>query len=292
MKPTAKRLLIALIFELFSTINPIIIDIIDPHSATTYFIFPNFLEGWVQRAFWYCIVPVLILVCVLLGFLLGTLITRFYVKFNKSKKDMLYIGFAKFHEENSDARKRILSRVIIGVFLCLNIWLLLFEYNVFEFWVKPEHLGGMYTSDGRMNQFPMGPWYWLPPTVTSILFAICFVIMDSGLVYAKKVPQHPNFSDTQRIGDFFWNLVKGYAGVMIILSFIEILLTPLGRELSLLLYPALAAAHTFFAIILSDHLMPWGRALVFNAFKKESRPEFIDLDYKVEPVSDPKDLVE
>jgi hypothetical protein len=149
----------------------------------------------------------------------------------------------------------------------------------------------MYNPDtGAMFNFPMVPWYWLTITVTSFVFSICFVILDSGLVFIKKIPEHPEFSDTERVGDLFWNMIKGYAGVSVILNFILLIITPMGKEASLILYPMLALLYLVFVIASMELLGKWGRRLVFNAVKKERNTVIIALDYKITEISQPEEL--
>ena len=83
---------------------------------------------------------------------------------------------------------------------------------------------------------------WVLMIVTPI-FAMCAVIQDSGLVSVKKVSGQSEFEDTERIGDKIFGIVKGYAGISVIVGFISLIQTPLGGEVSLVLYPLMSFAY-------------------------------------------------
>ncbi len=109
-------------------------------------------------------------------------------------------------------------------------------------------------------------------------------------VLAVPEPEHPDFSDTERVGNILWSIVKGYAGIVVVLNFVSLISTPLGMEGSLVLYPMLAACYVFFIVTTIDLFKPWGQKLSFNAVKASRNPEIIAMEYKTSPVADRKDL--
>jgi hypothetical protein len=291
MKPVLKRWLLGLsgLFILF--ISAFAISLGDAYGMTPFFLFPSTTDGRIQQVFWYFMILIMSTLGVVVGMLIASLVVRSYVKSSKIQSSIQLLGFAKYNENTKVLISHFISRIVFGVLFCVNIWVMLFDYNVFELWVKPEYLSQMYQGETMLN-FPMVPWYWVPTTLVAILFSIAFVILDSGLVMVKKVPEHPDFSDTERVGNLFWNIVKGYAGISGILSFIQLILTPLGREGSLVSYPFMALVGVFYVITTIDLLKTWGCKRIFEAVKKEIPPEIIGLDYKRTPINDSKQLFE
>lgn len=292
MKPELKRWIISLLIPILVVIFTAIGNMIDMYGNTTWYIWPPFLEGSMQQLFW-TIIPILVGFCLIpIGNLLAALFISIYVKSAQKNPSIQKIGFAKFKDSPKLMRKRFLVRLIFMVLLCVNIWVLFFQYGVFKLMVNPIYYDRMYDQLGTMLNFPMVPWYWIPIAVSSIVFTIAFVILDSGLVFVKKIPEHPEFSDTERVGDLFWNLIKGYAGISVIINFITLLSSPFGREGSLVIYPLLAATYLVFIIFSIDLFKNWGRRMIFNAVKKVFKTEIIALDFKITELNNPEELSE
>ncbi|MBD3340180.1 MAG: hypothetical protein GF353_13795 [Candidatus Lokiarchaeota archaeon] len=125
----------------------------------------------------------------------------------------------------------------------------------------------MYDSDGRIYNFVFIPWYWLPIFVTTLLFAMCAAIQDSGLVTIRKLYGQSEFADTERVGDRIFAVVKGYAGVSVIINFYFLITTPLGREGSLVIYPLLAVIFMIPFIIAIDLFRNIGIMWIHKAVK-------------------------
>jgi len=291
MNNTMRRWIRALLFTLVITIFSEIFNMFDEYASRPYYIFPSVDSGYLQHAFW-SFLPLITGFCMIpLGYLLGSFIIRFYIKLTKSNSMIQNIGFARIKEDSQIIKKKYLNRILFGILLCVNLWVLFFQYDIFKLTIKPEYHNDMYNANtGAMLNFPMVAWYWLPITITSLVFSICFVILDSGLVFIKKIPEHPEFSDTQRVGDLFWNMIKGYAGVSVILNFILLIITPMGKEASLVLYPFIAFLYLVFVIASMDLLGKWGRNLIFNVVKKERNPIIITLEYKTTEINQSEEL--
>ncbi len=293
MKPVVKRWLISLIIELVLVLWLLINSALQPTNAPMY-IFPPAESVFAQQVFFYMILLLIPLVITPLGFLLSPLFIRFYLWASKRMKGVQLVGYAKFQENKRDIKYRYITRLIFGSLLCISVWNVLIQNSAFTFWVKPEFYDSMFNKEtGAMYNFPMVPWYWLPIMITSLVFAMCHLILDSGLVYVKKIRGHPQFSDSERVGSLVWGLVKGYAGISAIITFTSLIfISDLWREGSMVAYPALAVVQVPFIIATIDLLRNWGRRLIYNAVKKHQPPEIIELDYKRTPVQDMKELYE
>ncbi len=292
MKAVTKRWLYILIFEVALALVSIIANYADDFNQTPFFIFPPNADGSSQQAFFIILELIVPFVTVPIGYVLSPLFIRIYLWSTRRMKSMQFVGYAKYQESKREVRYHYITRLIFGALLCTNIWVILLQSNAFSFWVQPAYQSLMYDINGSMLNFPMVPWYWLPLTITGLVFAICFLILDSGLVFMKKIREHAQFADTERVGSLVWSVVKGYAGVSVIINFVLILLTPLGREASMTLYPLLAASQLIFTLATIDLLRNWGRRLIFHVIKKHGIPEIITLDYKKTPVNDMRELYE
>jgi hypothetical protein len=292
MQAVLKRWFYALIFESVFTLMLIISNYADDFNQTAKYIFPTGVDGYTQQTFFILLQFFMPFVMVPIGTLLSPLFVRLYLSISKRVKSIEMVGYARYEESKREVRYHYVTRVIFGALLCVNIWVILLQSNAFSFWVTPTSRGAMFNEAGTMFNFPMVPWYWFPLAITGLLFSICILILDSGLVFVKKIREHAQFSDTERVGSLLWNIVKGYAGVSVIINFSIWMLTPYGREASMLTYPFMTAAQIVFTIATIDLMRNWGRHLIFNAVKKNRPPEIIALDYKRTPIQDLKELYE
>ena len=145
-------------------------------------------------------------------------------------------------------------------------------------------------STGQMFNFPMVLWYWAPCFLMALLFSMCAVIQDTGLVSLRKLSGQSDFKDTERVGDLLFGLVKGYAGISVIINFYLLLTTPLGQEGSLRMYPILAIILTFHVIIAIDMFRNTGVKWIQKAVKKYYPPQLIEMSFKQSDI-DPNELL-
>lgn len=160
-----------------------------------------------------------------------------------------------------------------------------------KFFLSEEGKEKMYVKDtGQMLNFPMVIWYWLPVFIASIVIAMCAVIQDSGLVSITKLSGQSEFADTERVGDRFFAIVKGYAGIAVIINFYLLLTTPLGQEGSLVIYPILALVLMGHAIVAIDMFRNVGIKWIHKAVRSSYPPQLIELSYNKIDI-DPKELI-
>ena len=201
-----------------------------------------------QGLFFYLLALFAPLLAIFIGYGLAYIVVRVYCRFTKFSQRIEFVGYANIDRSGKYLRKRYLIQLIFGVLLCVNIWIaLVTNIEIMEFWVAEEYKDLMYEDSGQMYNFPMVPWYWLPLFITTLVFAMCSVITDSGLVTIKKLSGQSEFSDTERVGDKLFGAVKGYAGISVIISFILLIQSPMGNEGSLVIYPIFYFLSSFYS---------------------------------------------
>jgi hypothetical protein len=285
MKPVQKRIIwsIALYVGVFFLPN-LIAHYLDTWNRPLFYTFPPFATGADQEAFFMGIMFLLPLLMIPLGVLLSSLFISLYLRLYKHSKKIQFIGFARIQPGAAATRKRYLNQMIFGVLLCINVWVLLFQTGAFSFWVLPGR--EMIDPDtGRMFTFPMEPWWWLPISVTVLVISVAYCILDSGLVYVKRIVEHPQFSDTERVGSQLWNLIKGYAGISVVVSFISLLFAEYGQDAANFTFPVYMALALFFYMAILEWLADWGRRFLFKTVQQQKVPEIIDLSYTTTPIT-------
>ncbi len=264
----------------------------DDMTRDKLYIIPFGKNGADQQLFFWGLMLLLPYLAIFLGFGLSYGIVWLYMRYTKFSKRIEFVGFSKIINADLMSKRRYLIQMIFGLLLCMNIWIYLLGSGFFDFWVAEEYKSWMYTEDGAMLNFPMVPWYWVPMFITTFVFAACSAITDSGLVTVKKLPEHKEFSDTERVGDKIFTIVKGYAGISVIIGFIGILQTPLGKELSLVVYPINVLYFLFPVILAIDILKDFGRRVVFKAVKTQYEPQLIALSSEKKPITNRKEIYE
>ena len=229
---------------------------------------------------------------IFIGYGLGALVVKIYCRFTKISKKIIFVGYAKLDRSAKYLRKRYFLQLLFASILCVNIWIyLVTNVELMALFLSAEGKEKMFDSEtGRMYNFVMVIWYWVPVFIASLVFAMCAVIQDSGLVSIKKISGQSEFVDTERVGDLLFGFVKGYAGISVIINFYLLLTTPLGREGSLVLFPFLAAVLMFHLIIAIDLFRSVGIKWIHKAVKGYYPPQLIELTFNQTDI-DPKDLI-
>nr|MDO8109892.1 hypothetical protein [Candidatus Sigynarchaeota archaeon] len=287
MKPILKRWLasLTLCVGVFYIAN-ILSCLLDPWNDPLFYIFPQAATGGLQELFFLGVMFVIPFFMIPLGHGISALIVIIYLRIAQSSKKIVFLGFARIAQDSSIIKKRYWNQVLYGVLLCINIWVLLFQTDAFFFWIRQDAVIRMFNDNGTMLMFPMIPWFWFPLAISVLILTTCFSILDSGLVCIKKIPEHPQFSDTERVGNIFWNIIKGYAGISVIASFALLLFTPYGREASLITFPVYMALNVFFYMATEELTQNWGRKIIFTIVKRNRDPEIIELNYEKKAVDD------
>ncbi len=229
---------------------------------------------------------------IFLGYGLAYLVVRIYCKLTTFSKRTEFVGYARIDRSGKYLRKRYLIQLIFATLLCINIWIFLVSSTeIMQLFLSKKGIELMYDKiTGQMFNFPMVPWYWAPLFITSLVFALCAVIQDSGLVTIKKLSGHSEFADTERVGDKLFGIVKGYAGITVIINFYMLIITPLGKEGSLVIYPVLALILMIHLIIAIDMFRNVGIKWIHKAVKSSYPPQLIELSFTKTDI-DTKDLL-
>lgn len=241
--------------------------------------------------FFYAMALIVPYLGIILGYALAAVIVKIFCRFTKFSKRIEFVGYARTDRSGNYLRKRYLIQFIFATLLCINIWVaLVSSEKILSLLLSEAGKESMYDEDGRIFNFVLVAWYWLPAFISALLFAICAVIQDSGLVTIKRLSGQSEFADTERVGDRIFGLVKGYAGISVILNFYLLITTPLGKEGSLVLYPLVALLLMIHIIIAIDLLRNIGIKWIHKAVKSSYPPQLIELSFKKTDI-DPKDLL-
>lgn len=249
-------------------------------------------ETGVQQQFLLNLLWVLLpYLALLIGYGLAYLIVRLYAQFSKISQRIEFMGFARVKRSRKAVMRRYIYQLLYGVLLCMNIFFIFVQNeNFLKFWVAEDYQSQMYHTDGRLYNFPMVPWYWVPLFITVFIFTVCWSMIDSGLVSVKKIWGYGDFLDTERVGSIAFGIVKGYAGISVIITFLVILQSPLGLEGSLVVYPLIAFIQLLQFIIAIDLSKNIGRKLIWKGISQHYRPKVIELNFQISDVKDFKDL--
>ena len=291
-KKLLKIYLIGLIISAIPVfIIPTITNISDATMQYNLYTIPFSEIGWQQAIFFNLIAFLVPYLMIFLGYVLAFIVVLIYTRLTKLSKRIEFVGYANTDRSGHYLRRRYIIQIFFATLLATNVWIsLVTNPAVMVFFLTEEAQGIMYSESGAMYNFPMIALYWVPLVVVVPIIAMCAVMQDSGLVSIKKLSGQSEFADTERIGDKLFGLVKGYAGISVIISFFMLIQSPMGGELSLVLYPLLAMIMLLHLIIAIDLFRNMGRKLIFKAAKRVYPPQIIEMSYDKKDIADFKDL--
>ena len=113
--------------------------------------------------------------------------------------------------------------------------------------------------------------------IASTLFSTTWFLMDSGILYSnlKNSNKTPRPVEVRSVGRWYGQLLKGYAGVSVILSYIgfmELFIPQLALDLSIPLFILLLVVFVPFPLIMVLPLIPM---LIISDRLKQHRTKFI-----------------
>ena len=252
---------------------------LDPH-----YILPFGQTGFEQQIFFLLLAQTAPYLALLIGFFLGIGIVKVILFFLKRNKNVEFVGFARAEINRRSTWKSYADRTFFAVLFCLNLWLMILNSFVLGFWVSEAYKPDMYDSTGRLLYFVIAPWYWVCLFIAVLVFAICAVILDSGFVVVFKRPEYRNYADVTRVGTIVYNVMKGYLGINIIISFLHTLNSPLGQEINIWTFPIVMMVFLLPFLVAMDMWKDFGRRRVVTAVKKRFPLVVLELDYKSVPV--------
>ncbi len=249
------------------------------------YILPIGQTGYDEQVFFLLLTQTAPYLALLLGFLLGVGVVKLILFFLKRNKKVEFVGFARADITHKTTWKSYLDRTLFSVLLALNLWLMILNSVVLGFWVAEPYKSTMYDGTGRLLYFVIAPWYWVCVFIAVLVFAMCAVILDSGLVAVFKRPEYRNYGDVTRVGTIVYNVVKGYLGITIIISFLQTLNSPLGQEFNIWTFPLMEMIYLLPFLVAMDLCKDFGRRRVVAAVQKSFPLQMLELDYKRLPVT-------
>ena len=291
-KKVLKFYLIGLIFSALIVIIPAISNFSSEHMQSLVYTIPIGANGYQQSLFFYILAFLIPYVTIFIGYALAYIVVRIYTRFTKFSKRIEFVGYANTDRSGHYLRRRYIIHLIFASLLATNIWIMIVTNpGLMQFWLTDASIERMYATDGSMLNFTMIPWYWVPLVIVVPIFAMCAVIQDSGLVSVRKLSGQSEFADTERIGDKIFGIVKGYAGISVIFSFISLIQSPLGLEMSLVLYPLNAMTYLLHLIIAMDLFRDVGKKWIIKAVKHNYTPQIIEMSYIKKDIADTNELL-
>ncbi len=248
------------------------------------YILPFGQTGYDEQYFFLLLTQTAPYLALFLGFLLGVAVVKVILFFLKRNKNVEFVGFARADITHQKTWKAYLDRTLFSVLLSLNLWLMILNSVVLGFWIADPYKSSMYDGTGRLLYFVIAPWYWVCEFIAVLVFAMCAVILDSGLVAVFKRPEYRNYGDVTRVGTIVYNVVKGYLGITILISFLQTVTSPLGQEINIWTFPIVEMIFLLPFLVAMDLCKGFGRRRVVAAVKNSFPLQVLELDFKRVPV--------
>ena len=260
----SKPILYFIFYCIFILILSIVLSISIPHLNLTYFI-PIRDIGIEVGLIFLLILPISSIIGVLIGgYLFGPLFLYAHKKiFGRRVEYGIYEkDFTKF---------KFFSEGIFAALMTINLSLLLTTPLIIS--ISAGTGSNSYIDDLStflaLLMFTIG--------LASILFSTTWFLMDSGVLYSnlKKARDTPKPVEIRSVGRWYGQLLKGYAGVSVVLSYIEFMdlfIPQLANDLSIPLFVMLLIVFIPFPLIIVIPIIP---ALIISDRLKDHRIRFI-----------------
>lgn len=113
--------------------------------------------------------------------------------------------------------------------------------------------------------------------IASLVFSSMWFLMDSGILYSnlKKAANKNKPAEIRSVGRWYGQFLKGYAGVSVILSYIDFMnlfIPQLANDLSLTLFIMLLIVFVPFPLVIIIPIIP---AFIISDWLKEHRIKYI-----------------
>lgn len=234
------RILIFGTLILLAIITVIIKDLVYLFSEDAFnkndalYVFPPSSSFLVQKFILNCLVLIGLIIGVLLGLLLAYFITLIYLRFisfsrkikimkRLVKPNNFEFGYIKI-EPLLTPIKTILIRALFMGFFTMSILFVFVENNALSsfWWINAGDYQTVITNQafGIYSEEILLPWLWISVIITFTLSTACWVILDLGLIVARKKSRHLNYKSVSKVGDIIYKVIKGYVGISIILSWV------------------------------------------------------------------------
>ncbi len=211
-----------------------------------------------------------VLIGLLIGFYLSYIFIYGYLWIMKKlhKLDEKKVGFV-ITKSDLFSIKTLIWRILIAALLTYSFLIIFVENETLSkfWWISNldynNHLEK--TPFGNYSEFIHLPWQWISLTMAMALLVACWTIIDSGLVSIKDIERYPNFKDAERVGNFYYRIVKGYIGISIIISWIWMILE---FNIGLAILPFNVIFYFIPFIVALDYFRNFSNKLIFSAVKK------------------------
>jgi len=260
----SKPILYFICYCIFILILSIVLSISIPHLNLTYFI-PIRDIGIEVGLIFILILPFSSILGLLIG---GYLFAPLFLYVHKKifGKKVEYGIYEKDFKEF-----KFLSEGIFSALMTINLSLLLTTPVIISLSVgsDPSSFIDDLSTFLALLMFTIG--------LASILFSATWFLMDSGVLYSnfKKAGDTPKPVEIRSVGRWYGQFLKGYAGVSVVLSyleFMELFIPQLANDLSIPLFVMLLIVFIPFPLIVVLPIVP---ALIISDRLKQHRIRFI-----------------
>lgn len=260
----SKPILYFIFYCIFIIILSIVLSISIPHLNLTYFI-PIRDIGIEVGLIFLLILPISSILGVLIGgYLFAPLFLYAHKKvFGKRVEYGIYEkDFNKF---------KFFSEGIFASLMTINLSLLLTTPLIISISVGTDP----YSFIDDLNTFLALLMFTIG--LASILFSTTWFLMDSGVLYSnlKRADKTQKPVEIRSVGRWYGQFLKGYAGISVVLSYIEFMnlfIPQLANDLSIPLFVMLLIVFIPFPLIIVIPLIP---ALIISDRLKDHRVRFI-----------------
>jgi hypothetical protein len=218
---------------------------------------------------------------IIFGFLTGYLLGPFFLYIQKKMKGkkMLY----HIVDKPNTKHKRTIFQAFFPALLTLNISFILIENEFVRYLVT-----GSTTEDLTYLYTALIAVFYISSAIALTLFSPVWFLNDSGIIFLKKEEIETN-PEILNIGRWYSNVIKGYAGISVLLTFYSFIfrlvslpgvLDEPGAIISLVAVPLFPFIIAFFmipAIVIRDLTIDRRRKYILKTGQKMGINKYINI---------------
>lgn len=243
------------------------------------YVFPPSNSFLVQKFILNCLVLIGLIIGVLLGLILAYFIILIYLRFisfshkikimkRLVKPNNFEFGYAKI-EPSLTPIITILIRALFMGFFTMSILVVFVENNALSsfWWINSGDYQTVIINQafGIYSEEILLPWLWISVMITFTLSIACWVILDLGLIVARKKSRHLNYKSVRKVGDIIYKAIKGYVGISIILSWILFIFR---INIGIAVFPGNVFFFSILILFILDWFKPFSNKFITRAIRK------------------------
>ena len=184
------------------------------------------------------------------------------------KPNNFEFGYAKI-EPSLTPIITILIRALFMGFFTMSILVVFVENNALSsfWWINSGDYQTVIINQafGIYSEEILLPWLWISVMITFTLSIACWVILDLGLIVARKKSRHLNYKSVRKVGDIIYKAIKGYVGISIILSWILFIFR---INIGIAVFPGNVFFFSILILFILDWFKPFSNKFITRAIRK------------------------